>query len=154
MTKNMAAFLSMIAYSEGTSKIPGGMDGYRVIVGSTIYKPNLFFNYADHPRKLVQLGHGLASTAAGRYQVLARYFDDYKLLLHLTDFSPASQDAIAIQQLKECGALMAIESGHVAEAISRCAHIWASLPGANYNQHENSLSSLVETFKSNGGTTA
>lgn len=66
MTKNMTAFLSMIARSEGTSIIPGSDDGYRVIVGGTLME-----TYTDHPRKLVKLNKaGLQSTAAGRYQML------------------------------------------------------------------------------------
>ena len=61
----------MIAVSEGTAG--KGDDGYNVIVGGA-----LFQGYNDHPRKLVWIRQGLASTAAGRYQLLKRYYDAYK----------------------------------------------------------------------------
>ncbi len=142
---NMAAFLDMIAASEGTAKL-GKDDGYNVIVGGT-----LFISYADHPRKLVKLNDKLSSTAAGRYQLLSKYFDAYKKQLHLPNFSPESQDAIAIQQIKECKAVIDIEAGRITDAIKKCAHIWASLPGANYGQHENSIAKLEDIYLGHGG---
>ena len=49
--------------------------------------------------------------------------------LGLKDFSPKSQDAVALQQIKERGALPMID-GDIRQAIDRCSNIWASLPGA------------------------
>ena len=46
----------------------------------------------------------------------------------LKDFSPKSQDAVALQQIKECGALPMIDRGDIRQAIDRCSNIWASLP--------------------------
>lgn len=151
MTPNQKAFLDMLAYSEiGPTLLSGSDNGYNVLVGG-----KLFEGYADHPRQLVWLARlSINSTAAGRYQLLARYFDAYKVLLGLTDFSPASQDAIALQQIKESRALPLIESGDFAAAVDRCAHIWASLPGANYGQHENHLAALQQSYINAGGTVA
>lgn len=152
---NLEAFLEMIAVSElGRELITMSDNGYNVIVGSTPANPMLFHNYADHPRKLVQLKPGLASTAAGRYQLLARYFDAYKKLLKLPDFSPGSQDIIAAQQIRECRALSDIEAGHIAVAIGKCSHIWASLPGNTYGQHQNTIASLEDAYERAGGTFA
>lgn len=148
LTPNREAFLSMISHSEGTDRF-GAEDGYNVIVGGS-----LFDSYADHPRVLVDLGHGLKSTAAGRYQLLARYYDAYKKQLGLTDFSPASQDAIALQQIKERGALGDIDSGNVRTAISKVKNIWASLPGAGYGQHENAVEPLLAFYLRSGGVMA
>ena len=147
VSKNLGAFLDTIATSEGTPQVKGSDDGYNVIVGGT-----LFIGYADHPRKLVQLRPGLASTAAGRYQILARYFDAYKAMLHLPDFSPISQDLIAIQQIREAKALPAIEAGEFAEDVELCAHLWASLPGNDYKQRQNSLATLEAEYIKDGGT--
>lgn len=147
VSANLAAFLDMIAHSEGT--FGHGDDGYNVIVGGS-----LFDSYADHPRKLVDLGHGLKSTAAGRYQVLARYFDAYKKILNLPDFSPESQDKIAVQQIKESCALDLIEAGHFHDAVLRCAHIWASFPGAGWAQRENSFLVLRQFYADAGGVLA
>jgi len=114
----------------------------------------LFTSYADHPRRLITIKLGdkeWHSTAAGRYQILARYFDHYRQLLHLNDFSPASQDEIAIQQMREKGALPDIEAGRCASAIKKVKSLWASLPGAGYGQPENSLASLQQAFVRAGG---
>jgi muramidase (phage lysozyme) len=151
MSPNLKAFLSTIAYSEGTDNgIQKTNDrGYDVLVGG-----GLFNSYADHPRKLIVLRQGLSSTAAGRYQLLARYFDAYKKQLNLKDFSPASRDAIAIQQIKECKALSDVEAGYIGVALDKCRHIWASLPGAGYGQHENNLQALLSKYTQFGGKTA
>lgn len=145
--KNRRAFLDMIAISEGTSTIKASDNGFNVLVGGT-----LFPSYEDHPRKLVTLRHDLKSTAAGRYQLLARYFDHYKALLKLPDFSPASQDAIALQQIKERGALPDIDAGRFDEAVAKVKNIWASLPNAGYGQHENDLDDLRIAYTEAGGT--
>jgi muramidase (phage lysozyme) len=147
MTDNEKAFLDMISHSEGT--YGKGDNGYNVLVGGS-----LFDGYDDHPRTLVRVNDHLSSTAAGRYQLLARYFNSYKGYLGLPDFSPASQDAIALQQIKECRALDDINAGDISSAITKCAHIWASLPGAGYGQHENRLAELQTFYKSVGGTLA
>jgi len=148
MTNNMKAFLDMLAFSEGTINI--GDNGYNVIVGGAT-----FTGYADHPRKLVSLPKlGIKSTAAGRYQVLARYFNHYKSLLSLPDFSPESQDRIAVQLIRERGAFVLVNEGKVAEAIDRVKNIWASLPGAGYGQHEHRLDKLVSAYRRYGGTVA
>lgn len=144
---NLQAFLDMIAVSEGTQHL--GEDGYNVLVGGT-----LFVGYADHPRKVVRLNPNLKSTAAGRYQILARYFDAYKQSLKLPDFSPASQDAIAIQMIREQEALEDVEAGRFALAVDKCRNIWASLPGAGYGQHENTLAKLQDAYVRHGGTLA
>ena len=151
MSPNLKAMLSTIAYSEGTDNgIQKTNDrGYDVLVGG-----GLFDSYADHPRKLIVLRQGLASTAAGRYQLLARYFDTYKKQLDLKDFSPESQDKIAVQQIKECKALDDVEAGYISVALDKCRHIWASLPGAGYGQHENNLQVLLGKYAQYGGQTA
>lgn len=153
INQNLAAFLDTIAVSEiGKELIAASDDGYNVIVGSTASKPDLFVSYADHPRELVRLTPKLSSTAAGRYQQLSRNFDAYRKLLSLPDFGPRSQDKIAIQQIRECGAIPAIEAGDLATAIAKCAHIWASLPGAGYGQHENKLEKLRAAYVAAGGS--
>ncbi|MFP1258742.1 lysozyme [Klebsiella michiganensis] len=151
LNKQRKAFLDMLAWSEGTDKAgqPTKNRGYDVIVGGS-----LFSNYADHPRKLVVLNPKLKSTAAGRYQLLARWWDAYRKQLGLKDFSPASQDQVALQQIKERGALPLIDSGLIRQAIDRCSNIWASLPGAGYGQFEHKAENLIAKFKAAGGYVA
>lgn len=146
---NLSAFLDTLAYSEGTDHPgqPSKDHGYDVVVGGA-----LFVGYKDHPRKVVDLPSlGIKSTAAGRYQVLARYYDAYKKQLKLPDFSPSSQDKIAIQLIKECKAWDDVNMGRIADALHKCRSRWASLPGAGYGQHEHSTDRLVEVYKSKGG---
>ena len=155
MSPNLRAFLDMIALSEiGAKLLQISDNGYDVIVGSSPSKPDLFSSYADHPRKLVTLAGKLniKSTAAGRYQILARIYDHYKKALKLPDFSPASQDAIAIHLMKERQALEPIEAGDFELAVNRCATAWASLPGAKYGQPINSMQSLKAAYLKAGGT--
>lgn len=149
---NLAAFLDMIAHSEGTDngRQPTRDRGYDVVVGG-----NLFYGYDDHPRELVNLPKlKIKSTAAGRYQLLSRYYDHYKKQLGLSDFSPLSQDLIALQQIRERKAVRLIEAGQFSEAIALVKNIWASLPGAGYGQHENKLVDLAAVYRKSGGVLA
>ncbi len=152
---NRKAFLDMIAFSEiGKDLLAISDNGYNVIVGSTPKNPILFHSYADHPRQLIDLGRGLKSTAAGRYQILSRYYDAYKRQLILPDFSPISQDRIALQMIKECKAIADIDSGNIISAIKKCRSRWASLPGAGYGQHENNMESLLAYYGQARGVAA
>ena len=108
--QNRKAFLDMLAWSEG---IDNGRQktrnhGYDVIVGG-----ELFTDYSDHPRKLVTLNPKLKSTGAGRYQLLSPLVGCLPQAVYLKDFSPKSQDAVALQQIKERGALPMIDRGDI-----------------------------------------
>ena len=149
---NQRAFLDMIAFSEiGPGLLAVSDNGYNVLVGSTAEHPLLFDSYADHPNIL---NRALDSTAAGRYQLLHRWWVSYKALLNLPDFGPDSQDDVAIQQIKECKALPDIDAGDLNSAIQKCNRIWASLPGSPYNQHTNSFAALEAAYTAAGGTLA
>lgn len=148
-SRNMAAFLDLLAYAEGTKG--RGDDGYNKIVNPAGY----FSDYSRHPNKRVQVRPGLASTAAGRYQFLSRYWPHYKALLKLADFGPAAQDTWAIQLIREQGAINDVEAGRVVQAIAKCRNIWASLPGANYpGQPMRKLAELQARFVEFGGVPA
>jgi muramidase (phage lysozyme) len=152
MSPNLQAFLDAIAYSELGPRLLALSDrGYNCCVGSTPAHPILFKSYAAHPQLRCD---ALNSDAAGRYQFMGRYWLHYKAQLALPDFGPASQDKWAVQLIRECHALDAIEAGRFDEAINLCRSRWASLPGANYGQHENSLASLREAYTTAGGRLA
>ena len=59
---------------------------------------------------------------------------------------------MALQQIKERGALPMIDRGDIRQAIDRCSNIWASLPGAGYGRFERKADSLIAKFKEAGGT--
>ena len=79
---------------------------------------------------------------------LAYFFVDYKKSLNLPDFSPDSQDKVALQMIHECHAGPMLASGNIAGAITACSSRWASLPGNNYQQGGHSLISLVNYYNS------
>ena len=66
-------------------------------------------DYSDHPRKLVTLNpRKLKSTSAGRTSFFP-VGGMPTISSSLKDFSPKSQDAVALQQIKERGALPMID---------------------------------------------
>jgi len=147
---NVVAFLDTIAWSElGVGLLtPATDDGYRVCVGSTPGKPILFDSYAAHPRLRSDT---MNSDAAGRYQLMGRYWEPYRKQLALPDFGPVSQDKIAIQLIRECRALDLVKAGRIPEAVHACASRWASFPGAGYGQPEHAISDLQSAFNRAGG---
>jgi muramidase (phage lysozyme) len=146
--RNRFAFLQMISVSEGT--FGHGDNGYNVVVGGEI-----FHDYSTHPNIKVDLPRlHIKSTAAGRYQIIYRFWVAYQVQLHLPDFSPASQDKIALQLITECHALDDVDAGRFADAVDKCKSRWASLPGANYGQHENALDKLQLAYTNAGGALA
>ncbi|HDR8982120.1 TPA: glycoside hydrolase family 104 protein [Burkholderia vietnamiensis] len=149
--RNRTAFLDMIAVSEiGAEMLAKSDDGYNVLVGSTPSRPLLFFGYAAHPNVLNRQIR-VPSTAAGRYQILTRWWRIYQAQMNLPDFGPISQDRYALQQLREHGALPLIDAGRFRDAVAKVSNVWASLPGAGYGQHENKIEHLLTAYRVAGG---
>ena len=140
------AFLDMLAWSEGTDngRQKTRNHGYDVIVGG-----ELFTDYSDHPRKLVTLNQNSNQQADA-----ASFFPvgGMPTASSLAWLLSRSQDAVALRQIKERGALPMIDRGDIRQAIDRCSNIWASLPGAGYGQFEHKADSLIAKFKEAGGT--
>ncbi|KUZ35286.1 glycoside hydrolase family protein [Burkholderia territorii] len=152
--KNRVAFLDMIAASEITpALLAKSDDGYNVLVGATPARPLLFSSYAAHPNVLNR-NIPVPSTAAGRYQILFRWWRTYQAQMRLPDFGPISQDRYALQQLREHGALPLIDAGRFREAVAKVSNVWASLPGAGYGQHENDIERLLAAYQVAGGEVA
>lgn len=150
--KNRVALLDVIAHSEigaALLALPETDNGYLVLVGATPQTPLTFSSFAKHPNIYnAQCG----STAAGRYQILYRWWVIYQKRLNLPDFSPLSQDKYAIQQFKERGALTLIDAGNLQGALAKLNNIWASLPGSPYGQHTNAYAPLEAAYLAAGGT--
>lgn len=157
---NRPAFLTMVGCSEGTVTSGATInDGYDVIVTGVGGVPEVFTDYSNHPfangraPKVINK-NGLLSTASGRYQILLHEWFAYKMLLKLSDFSPASQDAVALQIIKERHALPNIDVGLLDTAIGQCSNIWASFPGNDYAQRQNKIALLEKFFTDAGGVLA
>lgn len=149
--KNIKAFLAMIRHAEGTS----GANGYRTLFGG-----KLFTDFSTHPNVKVPF-RNTYSTAAGAYQILYRTWLYNKTKLGLKDFSPESQDKIAIELIRAEKALDDVLAGRFATAIDKVQNIWASLPdvpggekAAGYNQNPKKLTDLQKTYTLNGGQLA
>lgn len=138
---NAAAFLRMIRYAEGTA----GDNGYSMLFGGS-----LFNSFADHPRIYIPF-RNTSSSAAGAYQILYRTFATLQARLGTTGFSPEVQDAMALELIRERGALNDVYAGRIPQAIAKVAKVWASLPGAGYNQPEKQLSALLSAYAGAGG---
>ena len=136
------AFLDMLAWSEGTDngRQKTRNHGYDVIVGG-----ELFTDYSDHPRKLVTLNpnsNQQAPDATSFFPVGGMPTAQ----AGLKDFSPKSQDAVALQQIKEVR-FTYDWSRHIRQAIDRCSNIWASLPGAGYGRSSIRLTAWLQNSK-------
>lgn len=162
---NRTAFLHMLGVAEGTITSPITRNrGYDVIV-TGVDGPEIFTDFSAHPfapeypgnggikrpSKLINRKTGLTSNAAGRYQHMLRHWAHYRDLCPLPDFGPESQDRWAIQLIRECGALPLIDGGSLSMAIAKVRHLWASLPGAGYGQHEHKFDTLRMAFLNAGG---
>lgn len=141
---NMKAFLMMIRVGEGTSDA----NGYRRLFGG-----ELFNDFSKHPNKVVSKS-GYNSTAAGAYQILYRTWLMVSVKLGLDDFSPQSQDAAAVELIRNRGALELVLNGKLNEAIAKTNKEWASLPNSPYGQPTKTLAQATATYKSFGGTIA
>ncbi len=147
-TDNRAAFLTTIAISEGTQEI--GDRGYNALFGGLT-----FTSYADHPRKTFFIPRlNIKTTAAGRYQILEHIYDYYKAILKLPDFSPDSQDKIALELIRECQALADVDAGYLSSAITKCSSRWASFAGNHYGQPTTPMGVLMAAFSKAGGKLA
>lgn len=158
--QNVLAFLDMLAWSElGEDYLERSDNGYNVIVTGTDGKLELFTDYSTHPfasgRKSKSVNtKGLTSNACGRAQFMLKDWVHYRDLLKLQDFGPLSQDLWAIQLIKERRALDDVKAGRIVDAVAKCRNIWASLPGAGYNQREHKIEDLLAHFTAAGGSLA
>ena len=173
--KPVAAFLDLIAASEGTSTAAlTRADGYDIIV-TGVDGPHLFTDFSVHPfslgrppilvraaepavfepcdftsssgpRLVKPAVPPLHSTASGRYQLILPTWAAICQKCGSRTFSPQNQDFAALQLLEECGANYELLAGHIAVAIYKACETWASFPGNPYQQGGRSLDWLLTTY--------
>jgi len=138
---NVRAFLDTIAYAEvGTT----GKEGYRQLVFG-----GKFNSFRSHPfikNCGVIGGKRVCSTAAGRYQMMNFNWGPLKRRLRLKDFSPESQDKMAIALIKEKGALEDVKAGRFEIAARKVGRVWASFPHNTYRQNPKSIATLKRVY--------
>ena len=162
---NRAAFLSAIAWAEGTDNA----GGYRCLYGSRPSAPSLLDSFADHPAELgwpgvkltdqqcrgAGLGAGCVSTAAGRYQITRTTWRGLGGAGKYGEFSPAAQDAAALDLIAARRALDDVDAGRFAAAVDKIRRVWASMPGAGYaGQQMRTLDQLAAVYSGAGGAFA
>ena len=76
----------------------------------------------------------------------------YRKQLGLKDFSPKSQDAVVLQQIKERGALLMIDRGDILGCGQSTVAAISGLHWRYYGQFEHKADSLIAKFKEAGGT--
>lgn len=134
------AFLDTIAYAEGTG------DRYNMLFGG-----GRFYTYRTHPQTCIRFrtrsGQLTCSTAAGRYQILDKTHEYLSDHLGLEDFTPDTQDRMAIALIKEKGALEAVQAEEFTTAACLVGEVWASFPCNQYNQPQKPLAELEQVFQ-------
>lgn len=159
---NIAAFLRVIRQAEGTENTA---DPYRVCYA---YRHTIN-DLREHPTVTGEwrgerlsdamcanagFGPGCVSTAAGAYQIIRPTWVRVRDKLGLRDFRSASQDAAAIELIRARGALEDVKAGRIVQALDKCRHEWASLPGNYAKQGQRTMGQLLAWYQQNGGYTA
>ena len=110
----------MLAWSRGTDngRQKTRNHGYDVIVGG-----ELFTDYSDHPRKLVTLNPNSNQQAPDATSFFPVGGCARTQAAWPEDILSESQDAVALQQIKERGALPMIDRGDIRQAIDRAVAI-------------------------------
>ena len=174
--KTLAAFMDLIAWSEGTSTHPlTRHDGYDVIV-SGVDGSHMCTDYSTHPFALGRLPilvraarpeqvkslpfgsdskplivapavPAIYSTASGRYQIELATWEETKLKTGAGTFSAANQDIAALALIERRHATAAILAGNISEGINACCLEWASFPGNLYNQGGRKIDELLSNYE-------
>lgn len=122
---NVKKFLDFLGRAEGAD--------YNTIVGG-----GKFSDFRAHPRVIGLTTKEGTSTAAGKYQIVGTTYDDIAPKIGVRDFSPDSQDKIAIELIRRKGALEDVRNGNFQAAVAKLGGIWASLPSSPYSQPKRS----------------
>jgi len=145
---NVKAFLAAIAAAEGGD--------YNLKFGGVKGKKNdkwQFTDFSTHPGA----GSGGKMTAAGMYQIIKKTWRYNGEKMGLTDFSPETQDLLAVEILRSLRVIDKIVEGDINTALSKASEQWAALPQgpgqpSRYDQPYMEYDKFVVTYKSKGGS--
>ncbi|GAC1466012.1 MAG: glycoside hydrolase family protein [Chamaesiphon sp.] len=122
------------------------LDGYKSLAFSGKFNNN----FAQHPGILqcaMVNEQRLCSTAAGRYQMMDFNWSELAPKLGLKDFSPQSQDRMALELIRQQGAVEDLLAGRFEDAVYKVSGIWASFPGNDYEQNPKSIEELSYVYQ-------
>lgn len=145
------AALDAIAAAEGTASNPD--EGYTTMFGNN----RRFTSYESHPNDPATFtdrqGRTLKSTASGRYQITNPTYQGLAKKLGKTDFSPETQDEMAILLMIQKGAIQPILRGDIQQGIDKLGGTWAALPTSAYRASQGARSQqFFDTAYSNALT--
>lgn len=123
---NVKAFLKLIRYAEHKREDD---DVYFHLLGGKLK----FYDTSRHPIQKI-FGRGKCPDIAGAYHHKLKVWEEAYDNGIVSDFSPASQDILAVNRLISSKALKYVEVGDVENAITRLGDVWTSLPGACNSQ--------------------
>lgn len=147
---NVGAFLRVIREGESSQEPVA----YRMRWGG-LGKPAAYFDdFSRHPRIFEPTTGGRQSSAAGAYQIVATTYDSIAPSLGITDFTPTSQDALAIALIDRRGALDDVMAGRIRTAIADLRAEWTSLPGAEENSGRYTMDRALAVYAKYGGRLA
>lgn len=93
---------------------------------------NTFTDTSTHPRAII----GGSGTFAGAYQISVGTWKAQVNMGLPSDFSPATQDRLAVSILEGRSALGKIRKGEIDAAVKMLVKEWSSLPGGHDQRHE------------------
>ena len=146
--RNLSAFLAVIRQIESAND-------YNALVGG-----GQFSNMADHPyftgewKGIRRSDDNRLTTAAGAYQFISTTWREVATLLGLPDFSPASQDAGAVQLLKRRGAYNDVLAGNFDRAALKLVKEWEAFERILAGQYPYTLAQIKQLYSTNGGAFA
>lgn len=126
--EKIKALLNTIAWAEGANY-------------NTLFGGGTFDDYSKHPNIVVKKGK-YVSTAAGRYQILYRTWK----ASGMKDFTPETQDKIAISLIGRTKALPLLKKGDMKGVFEQISYIWASIPPSRYGQPVKTYEQLMYVF--------
>lgn len=134
---NLQAFL--MAIRSGESGVTDAAYGMMVFGGS-------FSDFSTHPKVFkTNPRDGTKTSAAGAYQITYTTWVWLHVLAGVNDFSPASQDLMAIAYLRKIGALGDILDGNFSSAARKCKPVWQAFTVPSL------LSRMTMTYRNYGG---
>jgi muramidase (phage lysozyme) len=120
--RNVKAFLDTLAQVEGGDY--HAKFGYGWAPGWKTGKWT-FSDESTHPGA----GYGGSTTASGRYQVTKATWAELSVkAMGLSDFTPGTQDLIAVELLRNVNAIEPLISGDLKVAVGKASKKWEALP--------------------------
>lgn len=129
------------------------VDPYTVAGGGKVRLTSL--DNAQFPRWGFREKDGKAntSTASGAYQYMPNTWSGLVKRYGFKDFSRYNQDLGAIALLAEKGSIKDILDGNIYEGLHKARKVWASFPGAGYNQKERTPEFMMNAIRKYSAST-